>query len=275
MVLIFDGYDEVAKKVDFDIKYEVLQEICSLAENRTKVIVTCRPNYFQNASEFKKIFQNSHFQYEPGDKPLLEFIENSIADLNEVQIDAYIDSYQSELAELNISKEEFIQTIANTHDLSDLVKRPFLLYMIVSTLPKILKETKGKKDAKINASKLYQVYTENWLLREDRKNKTLIKRADKELFCKELAFELYTSNAVSLSYRELPKTIKRNFRHVDRAEDIDYFSHDIQSCSFLTSDRSGEFKFIHKSFMEYFVADRVVNKLMECFSKNRRSDSIL
>ena len=271
-VLIFDGYDEVAKKVDFDIKYEVLKEICSLAESRTKVIVTCRPNYFQNASEFQEIFQNSHFQYEPGDKPLMEFIENSIADLNESQIDAYIDSYQNELTESNITKEELIQTIANTHDLSDLAKRPFLLYMIMCTLPKILKETKGKKTAKINSSKLYQVYTENWLRREDRKNKTLIKRADKELFCKELAFELYTSNAVSLSYRELPETIKRNFQHVDRAEDIDYFSHDIQSCSFLTSDRSGEFKFIHKSFMEYFVADRVVSKLVESFSKNGRID---
>ena len=263
-VLIFDGYDEVAKKVDFDIKYEVLQEICGLAENGTKVIVTCRPNYFQNASEFQEIFQNSHFQYEPGDKPLLQFVETSIADLNESQIDAYIDSYQKELAESNISKEELLETIANTHDLSDLVKRPFLLYMIVSTLPKILME----KGAKINASRLYQVYTENWLRREDRKNKTLIKRADKELFCKELAFELYASNAVALSYRELPATIKRHFRYVDRAEDIDYFSHDIQSCSFLTSDRSGEFKFIHKSFMEYFVADRVVSKLDKCLTKS-------
>lgn len=269
-VLIFDGYDEVAKKVDFDIKYEVLRDICSLAESRTKVIVTCRPNYFQNASEFQEIFKDSHFQYEPGDNPLLEFIENSIADLNEEQIDAYIDSYQSGLAESGISKEKLIHTIANTHDLSDLAKRPFLLYMIMSTLPNILKETKGKKDAKINASKLYQVYTENWLRREDRKNKTLIKRADKELFCKELAFELYISNSMALSYRELPNTIKRHFQHVDREEDIDYFSHDIQSCSFLTSDRSGEFKFIHKSFMEYFVACQVVSKLDECFSRRGR-----
>lgn len=273
-ILIFDGYDEVAKKVDFDIKYEVLREVCNLAEARTKVIITCRPNYFQNASEFQKIFQNSHLPYEPGDKPMLEFMENSIADLNESQIDGYIDSYQSELAESNISKEELIHTIANTHDLSDLVKRPFLLYMIMSTLPKILRETKGKKDAKINASKLYQVYTDNWLRREDQKNKTLIKRADKELFCKELALELYTSNAESLSYRDLPASIKRNFRYIDQEEDIDYFSHDIQSCSFLTSDRSGEFKFIHKSFMEYFVADQVVRKLDGCFSKAGKPERV-
>jgi len=272
VILIFDGYDEVAKKVDFDIKYEVLREICDLAEERTKVIVTCRPNYFQNASEFANIFKKSYFQYEPGDKPLLEFVENSIADLDESQIDAYIDSYQIDFARSNITKRELLETIANTHDLSDLAKRPFLLYMIMSTLPKILKETKGKQKAKINAAMLYQVYTDNWLRREDQKNKTLIKRKDKELFCKELALELYTSNEISLSYRDLPEAIKRNFKHVGQTEDVDYFSHDIQSCSFLTSDRSGEFKFIHKSFMEYFVAERVVSKLDEYFVKTSNMD---
>ena len=70
VVLIFDGFDEIAKKVDFDIKYDVLKEICSLAEKETKIIVTCRPNYFQNTSEFEQIFRNSYFPYEPGDKPL-------------------------------------------------------------------------------------------------------------------------------------------------------------------------------------------------------------
>lgn len=270
IVLIFDGYDEVAKKVDFDIKYDVLKEICSLVESGTKIIVTCRPNYFQNESEFKQIFQNSHFPYEPGEKPLLNFLENSIEDLSPDQINYYIDSYDEELCESNISKAEFLRTIANTHDLTDLAKRPFLLYMIVCTLPKILQGEKGKTNTKINASKLYSVYTNSWIQREDRKNKTLIKQSDKELFCKELAFELYVSNSVSLSYRDFPKTIKRHFKDVNRIEDIDYFSHDIQSCSFLTSDRSGDFKFIHKSFMEYFVADRIVEKIIRFLDESKK-----
>lgn len=261
VVLIFDGYDEVAKKVDFDIKYDVLRDICDYAEKTTKIIITCRPNYFQNGTEFKEIFQGSHFQYEPGDKPLLEFIENTIAELDEKQIDAYLSSYHRELADRNISKKMLLQSITSTHDLSDLVKRPFLLYMIIKTLPQILSETKEKKVSKINASKLYKDYTNNWLIREERKNKTLIKREDKELFCKELAYKLYITNSTSLSYKEFPETIKLYFKNVEQKEDIDYFSHDIQSCSFLTSDRSGEFTFIHKSFMEYFVADRVVKKL--------------
>lgn len=275
VVLIFDGFDEIAKKVDFDIKYDVLKEICSLAEKETKIIVTCRPNYFQNTSEFEQIFRNSYFPYEPGDKPLPEFIENSILDLELPQIEYYIESYKNELKKYDISISEVLQTIANTHDLTDLAKRPFLLYMILNTLPKILKEEKGEKNFKINAYKLYVVYTDNWIKREDRKNKTLIKKEDKELFCKELAFELYISNNVSLSYKDFPKAIKKHFKYVERIEDIDYFTHDIQSCSFLTSDRSGDFKFIHKSFMEFFVADRVITKLSDAFKICKKREDFI
>lgn len=269
-VLIFDGFDEVAKKVDFDIKYDVLKEICSLAEKETKIVVTCRPNYFQNASEFEQIFQNSYFPYEPGDKPLPEFIENTILELDLPQIKCYIESYQNELKKSNISISEVLQTISSTHDLTDLAKRPFLLYMILSTLPKILKEEKKEKNFKINAYRLYVVYTDNWIKREESKNKTLIKKEDKELFCKELAFELYVSNNLSLSYKDFPMAIKRHFKYIERIEDIDYFTHDIQSCSFLTSDRSGDFKFIHKSFMEFFVADRVITKLTDSFKECKK-----
>lgn len=274
VLLIFDGYDEVAKKVDFDIKYEVLKEICNLAEGNTKIIVTCRPNYFQNESEFKQIFQDSHLPYEPGEQPLIEFIENTIAELTPAQIETYIESYQGELEKANVSIQDMLDSIANTHDLTDLSKRPFLLYMILSTLPKILAEEKEKKHKKINASRLYEVYTNSWIRREDSKNKTLIKQADKQLFCKELAYELYCSDADSLSYKAFPSTIKKHFKYIDRIEDIDYFSHDIQSCSFLTSDRTGEFKFIHKSFMEYFVADRIVCKLSEKIERIRNKQKI-
>lgn len=275
VVLIFDGFDEIAKKVDFDIKYEVLKEICGFSEGETKIIVTCRPNYFQNATEFKQIFQDSHYPYEPGDQPLLEFIENSIAELDLSQIKQYIESYQNELNESNISISEILKIIANTHDLTDLSKRPFLLYMILSTLPNILKEERTKKNIKINAYKLYHIYTDTWIKREERKNKTLIKQEDKELFCKELAFELYTSNVDSLSYKDFPMIIKKHFNKLERIEDIDYFTRDIQSCSFLTSDRTGEFKFIHKSFMEYFVADRIVSKLKYSFKKHKKRNTLI
>lgn len=267
VVLILDGFDEIAKKADYNIKSEVLKDISEFVEKQTKVILTCRPNYFQNAEEYERLFDDTNIYYEPGDKPPLRFIETTIAELTPYQVVKYICTYENELNNRNITYKDIIKAIEKTHDLTDLSKRPFLLYMILRTLPDILDDVQRNPSTKINAAKLYEQYTDNWIKREERKNKTLIKSRDKELFCKELAFELYLSDSLCLSYRQFPDTIKSYFLNTVHGEDIDYFSHDIQSCSFLTSDRTGDFQFIHKSFMEYFVADRVVSKLMICLDK--------
>lgn len=46
-VILFDGFDEVAKRVNYDVKFEIFNEICRYCIGNTKVIITCRPNYFQ------------------------------------------------------------------------------------------------------------------------------------------------------------------------------------------------------------------------------------
>ena len=267
VLLILDGFDEIAKKADFVVKSDVLRDISEFVEQRTKVIMTCRPNYFQNAEEYERLFDDTHIFYEPGEKPRLKFIETTIAELTPYQVQSYICSYDKELQDKSITLNDIVTAISRTHDLTDLSKRPFLLYMILRTLPDILNKVKANKRTKINAAKLYEQYTDNWIKREERKNKTLIKSEDKKLFCKELAFELYLSDSTSLSYWQFPDSIRKYFLQSLQSEDIDYFSHDIQSCSFLTSDRTGDFQFIHKSFMEYFVAERVVSKLLYYLEK--------
>ena len=267
VLLILDGFDEIAKKADFVVKSDVLRDISEFVEQRTKVIMTCRPNYFQNSEEYERLFDDTHIFYEPGEKPRLRFIETTIAELTPYQVESYICSYDKELQDKSITLNDIATAISRTHDLTDLSKRPFLLYMILRTLPDILKKVKSNRRTKINAAKLYEQYTDNWIKREERKNKTLIKSEDKKLFCKELAFELYLSDSTSLSYWQFPDSIRKHFSQSLQKEDIDYFSHDIQSCSFLTSDRTGDFQFIHKSFMEYFVAERVVSKLLYCLEK--------
>ncbi|MDR1796875.1 MAG: trypsin-like peptidase domain-containing protein [Clostridiales Family XIII bacterium] len=264
VVLIFDGYDEVAKKVDFDVKYEVLKEIAKYAIGDTKIILTCRPNFFQDMHEFKDLFAESHLSFEPEDAAHLDFLETMIADLTPAQTLEYLKSYEMELKAEGITIDEMVDLIHQTHDLTDLSKRPFLLYMIQSTLPDIIKDIRSRKRDRIHPSMLYESYTDKWILREDNKNKTLIKREDKVFFCRELAYSLYSSDSTSIPHERFPDTIKAYFKNVGNEEDVRFFIHDIESCSFLTSDRSGEFQFIHKSFMEYFVADRIAEELAKC-----------
>ena len=64
-VILFDGFDEVAKRVNYDVKFSVFNQICKYCTGETKVIITCRPNYFQEQKEYKDLIENAHLEFEP------------------------------------------------------------------------------------------------------------------------------------------------------------------------------------------------------------------
>ena len=262
-VILFDGFDEVAKRVNYDVKFEIFNEICRYCIGNTKVIITCRPNYFQEKREYKNLIESAHLQFEPNASNNAKFEETYIAELNPKQIEQYIESFEEELAKKDLKPSDLQYLIGNTHDLIDLSKRPFLLNIIVQTLPQLVKEfnSEGKGELKINAASLYKRYTEIWLDRENSKGKTLIRKEDKLHFCIHIAYKLFNNDLLYLHYSEFPKEIKEYFKDLSKMDEIDYFSHDIQSCSFMNSDGMGNFKFILKSFMEYFVACYVADGL--------------
>lgn len=72
---------------------------------------------------------------------------------------------------------------------------------------------------------------------------------------------MFNENILSIHFKQFPDEIKEYFKDLSKIDEIDYFSHDIQSCSFMNSDGQGNFKFIHKSFMEYFVACYITERL--------------
>lgn len=268
LILIFDGFDEVARRVDYSVKYKVFTEICRFATLKSKIIVTCRPNFFNQKDEFEKIFKSSPLHFEPN-RRTVEFSEIEIAELTEEQIEKFISSYKDKLAEKGYKVKDFLEIMKEVHDLSDLAKRPVLLNVIIETMPKLLEE-KGRR---INAAMLYEKYTGYWLEREDSKGKTLIKAEQKQLFAEELAWKMFNKNKLSIHYKELPKEVQEYFK-ITSQDDINHFSHDIKSCSFLNNDDDEKgYKFIHKSFMEYFTAYHLLSTLQKNItSKNKTRD---
>ncbi|MCO1600023.1 restriction endonuclease [Desulfosporosinus nitroreducens] len=255
-LLIFDGFDEIAKRVDYSTKHKVFSEICKYVSENSKVLVTCRANFFNQKEEFEKIFQASALHFEPNHYTV-NFTEIEIDDLNEEQIINYISSYKKELTDKGYNVKDFLDILRTTHDLFDLAKRPVLLNVILETIPRLTIQ----KGSKINAATLYDLYTGFWLQREDSKGKTLIKSSEKIMFMKHIAWKMFETNLLSINFRVLPNEINKYFK-IDIKEDIDHFSHDILSCSFLNRDELGNYKFIHKSFMEYFVASKIVTDLV-------------
>ena len=264
-VILFDGFDEVAKRVNYDVKYDVFSQICKSAVGNTKIILTSRPNYFQETCEYKKLIESTYIQFEPVDINSIRFQEAFIADLNRKQIKEYISSFKKDLDKLNLKTKDIELIIKTTHDLTDLSRRPFLLNIIIKTLPEILRDIRNNDNfnMKVSAGELYKRYTDLWLERENNKGKTLISSKDKLLFCKYLAYKMFKDDELYVHFTKVPVEIREYFSNITNMDEIDYFSQDIQSCSFLNSDGWGNFKFIHKSFMEYFVACVIVDNLRE------------
>jgi hypothetical protein len=68
-----------------------------------------------------------------------------------------------------VTPEEVVKRIESTYNLADLAERPVLLDMILKTIPALPRELD-----KLNAYKLYSIYTEFWINREEKKGRTLI-----------------------------------------------------------------------------------------------------
>jgi hypothetical protein len=66
--------------------------------------------------------------------------------------------------------------------------------------------------------------------------------------------------APEIHFGQLRSRIRDYFKDkIVTSEDLDNFEHDTRTCSFLNRDSLGNYKFIHESFKEFFVAKRLVH----------------
>lgn len=72
----------------------------------------------------------------------------------------------------------------------------------------------------------------------------------------------YRTQDDSVHWSDLPKFIREYLRSkVTSYDDLDVFSSDVRTSNFLVRDESGRYSFVHKSFMEYFVAEHFLESI--------------
>jgi formylglycine-generating enzyme required for sulfatase activity len=256
LVLLFDGFDEMAQKVDYQTTVDNFEELARAAEARSKVILTCRTPYFRTRQEAEALlrgdvsqaFHASEAVIDLADRPNFEIVH--LLPFDQADIQAML------RARFPGAWQEYWAQIEGTYNLVELAQRPVLLDMIARSLPQL---ASGQV---INAARLYQAYTDLWLARDEEKGRRLITRADKRLFMQELALETQRREGLSIHYSRLPERVRVYFR-LEKATDIDYFEHDIRTCSFLNRDAEGNYRFLHKSFQEFFLAQWLAPRLLD------------
>ena len=245
-VLIFDGFDEMAQKVMFDIAFANFAMIAELAKpKKSKVMLTCRVEFFRTHEKEREILIDIDKRYNFDIVYLRQFIDEQIIDFLQKRVPLIE-------AEASIKKgwEYYYKKINNIFDLSDLAKRPVLLDLIVKYLPQLVQE-----NTSINASTLYKTAITEELKRRLKVGATIIQREDRIKLMKLLATWMYNNDKLFVFYEQIPELLdlQKHFELKTRY-DIEYHLNDFLTCSFLNRDSTGNYRFSHKSFVDFLVA---------------------
>ena len=251
IILLLDGFDEMESKSNKDVIIQNFEEITKLVTKKSKVILTSRTHYFKTHSQVKDIFNPQY------DTDLLKMIRGNhrfeIVELLEFNNEQIIEFLQNHV-------EDYMAMwgkIKSTYNLEDLSKRPILLEMIIRSLPALIKA--GRE---INSSELYEIYTNIWIKRDDWRS--VMKPDEKATIMEELSLHMFLDNIQSVYYTELNHIVLEHFKSkIASSEDEDIFDTDTRTCSFLNRDHDGNYKFVHKSFMEFFVAKKFYKEINE------------
>ncbi|MCA1991973.1 MAG: NACHT domain-containing protein, partial [Coleofasciculus sp. S288] len=248
LLLIFDGFDEMAAKVDRQAMINNFWELAKVVVPGSKVILTCRTEHFPEAQEGRALL-NAELQASTaaltGETPQFEVLE--LEKFNNEQIRQVL-SFQAEPVT--------VEQVMGNPQLLDLARRPIMTELILEALPDI---EAGKP---VDMSRVYLYAVRRKMERDIKAERTFTSLADKLYFLCELSWEMVSSDQMSLNYRLFPDRIRRLFGSVVSEEkDLDHWHYDMMGQTMLIRNSEGDYTPAHRSLLEFFVAYKFAAEL--------------
>ena len=248
LLLIFDGFDEMAARVDRQEMINNFWELAKVVVPGAKVILTCRTEHFPEAREGRALL-NAQLQASianlTGEMPQFEVLE--LEKFNNDQIRQVI-SLQAE--------STTVEQVMGNPQLLDLARRPVMTELILEALPDI---ESGKP---VDMSRIYLYAVRRKMERDIKEERTFTSLAEKLYFLCELSWEMLSTDRMSLNYREFPDRIRRLFGSVVQEEkDLDHWHYDMMGQTMLIRNADGDYMPAHRSLLEFFVAYKFAAEL--------------
>ncbi|MGF1936522.1 MAG: NACHT domain-containing protein [Nostoc sp. ChiQUE02] len=248
VLLIFDGFDEMAAKVDRQQMINNFWELAKVVVPGAKVILTCRTEHFPDAKEGRALL-NAELQASTkqltGETPQFEVLE--LEKFNDEQIRLVL-SHQTETAT--------VEQVMGNPQLLDLARRPVMTELILEALPDI---EAGKP---VDMSRVYLYAVRRKMERDIKSDRTFTSLAEKLYFLCELSWEMLSTDEMSLNYRLFPDRIRRLFGSVVQEEkDLDHWHYDMMGQTMLIRNADGDYTPAHRSLLEFFVAYKFAAEL--------------
>ncbi len=253
LLLIFDGFDETIAYSEPGRYVENLRQILRAAEGKAKVLLTCRTHYFRDRPEaLRRLGKAPEIPTTTGATRLYEEIQERpgaevgyVLEFGEEQVREYLRKALPPPAD----PEAFREQIRRRYNLEDLAQRPVLLEMIVKTLPRLTAFGNGE----VSIADLYEAYCEGWFQHTD--FRLTLTRERKVALVEYLARLIWDSPENRVHYEVLSEKAAEFFKDrpftVFERERVDY---EVRTALFLRRDAEGHYSFIHRSFLEFFIA---------------------
>jgi WD40 repeat protein/Tfp pilus assembly protein PilF len=258
-LFIFDAFDEIHQ-----LKNLWVSNHCD--QWNAKIIITCRREYLYYVDNYKLYFTPFN-----GEKALhQDYEEIIIKPFNTEQIDLYIKQYiQQQKPEWN-SIERYQKAIEEIPGLKNLIKTPFLLKLAMDALPKMPQD---KEQKYMTQAKLYDVFIEQWFIRQEQKLKLAKKIKENEDikpefwdYAKKLAQLMHQHKATQINYDS--SQASDLFGEVEDNPWQKFFNAEnprielLRTACLVRKLGQHQYAFVHASLLEYFLTRNLYENLL-------------
>lgn len=255
-ILLLDAFDEdkifqsqAGDEYDEDKRFRKrMDEVIDAVSDFRDVVITSRTQYFPGQEKEDYELKIPRFD----EKGFHILAKKYLSPFDEKDIKNYLNKKFGRIKFWNRTKKQKAASIVQNSP--DLMVRPMLLSYI-----ELLVESEREFN---HAYEIYETLIEKWLDREALKRKH--KSKDREKFKKTLlAYSQQIALEIYKHRKDNPALIlnKEMARQVARDKDLDLKSYEITGQSLLTRDANSDWKFAHKSILEYFIAKRAIENI--------------
>ena len=273
VVLILDGFDEMSARVTRQVTNRNFHELSRSVKGKAKVLLTCRTHYFKSRTEEEEVVLGSKQDY--GSETARDLYWELIARKG-FRI-AYLRPFELSQIEEYVGRarpgtaKNALKRIRGTYNLMELSQRPMLLEMIVKSIDKLT-------SSEINASTLYQVFTDAWIHRD--KWRDVLSPELKLNFLIALARSLWEEDVSTIHYTRLIEYLRQELAlQVQDAQALLEMDSEIRTASFLARDDFGYYGLVHKSYSEFFLAKYIASRLeildFSCLATRRLTPEVI
>ena len=261
ILFLLDAFDEMGYIGTHKQRLNQFSEIWQLATKGNKMVLSGRPSYFPSEFALRNhLLIGREDEPRPSDRPYGERI--TLEPLDDSQIREYVSVYYPQVV------SRYFDWIVGNSSILDLCRRPSMMHIIRELLPSLVDESRGSIS---NAADAVRLYMDHWFERQEDKEITSVfaKRSVEKKkvifeFFENLSAEIYCLGQQAIALDRLRAMVVEHINQLcmpdlERAENREGLEAEIIAGYFIEVDND-EYRFVHKSFQEYFVACAIVDR---------------